>query len=117
MGKFVFFVKALLSNRPGIVLATLNVCYFAARDFFIGVFPLSNFDKIMLSQNAPAIVLTFIPHHLIHFLFSQMEWLMLQRLTLVILTFFITLQWLFIGWTAKTMARKLGKRKTNNGKY
>jgi hypothetical protein len=107
MGKFALLVKGLLTNRPGIVLATLNVCYFAAKDFINAPLPFGNFDKIMLSQNSPAIVLSFIPHQIIHFLFPQMEWLTLRQLTIAFLLFFVTLQWLFIGWAAKTIARKL----------
>lgn len=107
MGKLANFAKGLLTNHSGIVLATLNLCYFVSSGFLEGYFSLSNFDKIMLSQNAPAIALSFIPHQLIHFLFPQMDWLVLRHLTFAFLLFFVTLQWLFIAWTAKTIARKL----------
>jgi hypothetical protein len=107
MGKFAPFIKALLTNRLGIVLATLNLCYFAANDFFNAPTPFSNFDKIMLSQNSPAIVLSFVPYQLIRFLFPQMEWSAFRLLMLAFLLLFVTLQWLFIGWAAKTIARKL----------
>ena len=107
MEKFAPFMKALLTNRLGIVLATLNLCYFAAKDFFYAPSPFSNFDKIMLSQNAPAIVLSFIPYQLIHFLFPQMEWSASRLWRLAFLLFFVTLQWLFIGWAAKMIARRL----------
>jgi|SRR5215213_4686724 len=106
MEKLVNFAKSLLTNRPGIVLAALNLCYFAASGFLKGDFSMSNFDKIMLSQNAPAIVLSFIPHQLIHFLFTNLDWFTLRYLTFAFLLFFVTLQWLFIAWTAKMIAGK-----------
>jgi hypothetical protein len=107
MEKLVNFAKSLLTNRLGIVLATLNLCYFAGNRFPEGSLSLSNFDKIMLSQNAPAIVISFIPHQLIHFLFTDLDWFTLRNLTFAFLLFFVTLQWLFIAWAAKTVARKL----------
>ncbi|MDQ3798575.1 MAG: hypothetical protein M3384_03925 [Acidobacteriota bacterium] len=107
MEKLVNFAKSLLTNRPGIVLATLNLCYFASSDFSSAFFQLSNFDKIMLSVNAPAIVLSFVPHKLIHFLFPETDWLTLRYLSFIFLLFFVALQWLSICWTAKTIARKL----------
>jgi hypothetical protein len=113
MEKLVNFAKSLLTNRLGIVLATLNLCYFAASGFLKGDFSMNNFDKIMLSQNAPAIVLSFVPHQLIHFLFTDLDWLTLRYLTFAFLLFFVTSQWLFIGWTAKTIGRKLRNLKAS----
>jgi|GEM_PF-3260531 len=110
MEKFALLVKGLLSNRSGIVLATLNVCYFVSRDFFTSLMPMSNFDKIMLSQNSPALVFSFISQELTRFLFQQMHWSTLRQLTVALIFFFITLQWLFIGWAAKMIARKIGSR-------
>ena len=107
MEKLIYFAKSLLTNRLGIVLATLNLCYFASISFVRGNFGLSNFDKIMLSLNSPAIILSFIPHKLMHFLFLQADWLTRRQLTYAFLLFFVTLQWLFIAWTAKMIARKL----------
>lgn len=112
MGKFGNFINGLLTNHSGIVLATLNLCYFAASGFLEGKFRLSGFDKIMLSQNAPAIILSFIPHELIHFLFPDLDWLALHYATSAFLLFFVTLQWLFIAWSAKIIAGKLMKLKT-----
>lgn len=107
MEKLVNFAKSLLTNRLGIVLATLNLCYFVSGNFIGAHFSPGNFDKLMLSQNAPAIALCFVPNRLIHFLFPQTDWL--WQITLVFLLSFVALQWLFIGWTAKMIARKLMK--------
>ncbi|HEX8368690.1 MAG TPA: hypothetical protein VF604_09125 [Pyrinomonadaceae bacterium] len=112
MEKLVSFAKNLLTNRFGIVLAALNLCYFVSGNFIGGHFSLSNFDKIMLSQNAPAIVLSFAPNRLIHFLFPELDWLSLSQITLIFILSFVALQWLFIGWTSKMIARKLIKLKT-----
>ena len=112
MEKLVNFAEGLLTNRLGIVLATLNLCYFASSEFIGAHFSLSNFDKIMLSQNFPAIILSFVPNGLIHFLFPQMDWHAVWQITLVFLLSFVALQWLFIGWSAKMIARKLTTLRT-----
>lgn len=107
MKKLVNFAKSLLTNRLGIVLATPNLCYFVSSHFLSGLFQVSNFDKIMLSLNAPAIVPSLVAHRLMRFLFLETDGLTLRRWSFVFLLFFVALQWLAICWTAKTIARKL----------
>lgn len=110
MGKLTNFAKGLLTNRFGIVLATLNVCYFAAKGFGnIIVHPLSNFDKILIIQNLPAAAFSFISLTVIKFLFTASDRFWSYRFMFLITLFFVALQWLFIGWLAKTVARKLCK--------
>ena len=110
MEKFALFVKGLMTNHSGIVFAALNLCYFVSKDFVKGLITLNNFDKIMFSLNLPALILSFISDRLIYFLFQPVSWLTRNRLMFAFLLFFVTLQWLFIGWTAKMIARKLGSR-------
>ncbi len=102
------FVKGLITNRLGIVLAGLNLCYFA-HDSLKGINqPLTNFDKIMLGQNSPALLLTIIPLAAVKSLFSMTMFEFLWgQFGFITFLFFVTLQWLFIGWTAKKIAQKI----------
>lgn len=101
------FVVGLLTNRFGIVLATLNVCYFVS-DYFTNIFKTSNnFGKIIVVLNVPAIILTAIPLRIMDFLFSIPNLFSQRQLLSFIFLFFVTLQWLFIGWLAKTIALKI----------
>lgn len=103
MNKFIGFAGDLLGNRPGIVLAASNLCYFAWNGF--GSFRLlapSIFDKMMFCQNSPAVILTIASSEFFGFLFSKSSAHYPFRLSVFL--FFVTLQWLFIGWLAKTLA-------------
>jgi hypothetical protein len=62
------FIKGLLTNRFGIILATLNLCYLVSHNP-AGIRVLDNFDKLIFSLNSPAAVLTIIPITIIKFLF------------------------------------------------
>ena len=101
------FVKGLLTNRPGIILATLNVCYFVSINFPNLSYRPSNFCGIMLTLQTPAIILTFIPLEIGRFLFSTSYLLPYRQFVPVLFLFFVTLQWLFIGWAAKAIARRI----------
>jgi uncharacterized membrane protein YfcA len=106
------FIVNLLSNRFGIVLAALNLCYFVSNSFTAYAHhSFNNFDKIILSLNLPAAVLTVILLWFLEFLFPP-SYLFLDCLGFGILFFFVALQWLFIGWTAKAIARRI--RPTDN---
>jgi hypothetical protein len=128
MEKLVNFAKSLLTNRLGIVLATLNLCYFLSRDAFRLVFAHEhsdgsgcffsrhhpgilfghgNFDAVMLFQNSPAFIASLISGEFARFLFSGFCGFTYQKLWLILLVFFVALQWLFIARTAKTIAQKL----------
>lgn len=100
-------IKGLLTNRFGIVLAALNVCYFVSNNLSEIRHSLSNFDKVMLSLNFPAGVFSFASLKLIKSLFPTFYKTLDDEFGFVILLFFITLQSLFIGWTAKAIARRL----------
>ena len=118
------FVKGLVTNRFGIILAALNVCYFVSRKFVICAFS-NRFEdnsiffgqsvfywidvysaKIMLNINAPAIIASTFSDVCIK-ISADFSALTQARFIIVFLMFFITLQWLFIGWAAKTIARKI----------
>ena len=113
---FLNFTKGLLTNRLGIVLAALNLCYFAWNGFSVLASLPDNFGKVMISQNSPAIFLTVILTKLTEFLFSKPLTNVNHPLGLTAFLFFVTLQWLFIGWAAKAIARKI-KRRAETGLY
>jgi hypothetical protein len=109
------FVKGLLSNRFAIVLVTLNLCYFAhfaSYGLAVSHYPMSNFDKIMLALHLPAAFLAALPSMLIEFL-SLIESLSASsyrsprfvQVIFPVFLFFVALQWLFIGWTARKIAQ------------
>jgi hypothetical protein len=98
------FIKNLISNRFAIVLAALNLCYFASNAFS---FPSGGLSKIMLSLNSPATILTLVSYKVIQFLFSASSIILYRQAGFFVFSFFIILQWLLIGWTAKTIARRI----------
>ena len=101
------FVVGLLTNRFGIVLATLNVCYFAFCGFDKIFLASNNFDKIMTLLNVPSFILTALPLKVVGFLFSIRDVFSYRERLSIVFLIFVTLQWLFIGWFAKTIAQKI----------
>lgn len=104
------FIKNLVSNRFGIILATLNVCYFVSHNRG-AIRLLANYDELMISLNSPAALLTLIPVIIIKILFQMSYQFAFDQFGLVTFLFFVTLQWLFIGYLAKTVARKIESMK------
>jgi hypothetical protein len=107
MAGFLNFTKALATNRLGIVLAALNLCYFTWDGFSVLSSLPGNFDKIMIAQNSPAIILTIFSTETMEFLFSKPLTSVYHPFGLTVFLFLVALQWLFIGWAAKTIARKI----------
>ncbi len=123
------FIGSLFSNRFGIVLATLNICYFVSQAYFQRViahnhgesclvlkkfflFPANNeIYGFMLAQNLPALVLTLIPDYLMKNLSSNLCVFTQTKFQMIFFSFFITFQWLFIAWLAKIIAAKLARTK------
>jgi hypothetical protein len=119
------FIVNLFSNRFGIVLATLNVCYFLSRpyfrlmfahnhgedcfvlkSFFLFLMNISNLDRLMIIQNLPATIFSLVPYALMREIFSGICAFTQVKFQIVFFSFFIVLQWLFIAWIARTIARK-----------
>lgn len=119
------FIKELFANRLGIVLAALNVCYFASRNFinydfshgygkacwFNNHFNIvglkMQYSEIIFSLNSPAILFSLISTDLMQTIFPYTCGFELAKIHIVFTGFFTVLQWLFIGWTAKTIARTI----------
>lgn len=100
------FVKGLITNRFGIVLAALNVCHFLSHDNFY-----STFDKIMVVVNFPAVLLGLVSSQFIRILINDFPLYTKGSILTVLMIFFVTLQWLFIGWLAKIVAEKIRSMK------
>ena len=119
------FVKGLITNHFGIVLAALNVCYFVSKKFVPFAFSHGNEDSCVffnhyvfswmkihyaekiLSINSPAALLSMIPGKFMQIIFPDFCVFTQAKFQIILLIFFITLQWLFIGWAAKTIAQKI----------
>ena len=100
------FIKSLLSNRFGIVLATLNVCYLLYWfNNSSGFRPLTAF--LIFCLDLPALILTALLTGIFHLFFYTVPSEMVVRMNFVLLPFFVAFQWLFIGRLSKALAEKL----------
>jgi hypothetical protein len=124
------FIKESFANRLGIVLTALNVCYFVSKNFVGYIFSHNNggacfFGKsymyqwmrlqcadVMLYVNSPALVASTVLGELTQGISSGLCNFTQARIQIALSLVFITLQWLFIGQTAKTIARAV--RPTHN---
>jgi hypothetical protein len=122
------FAVELTSNRFGIVLAALNVCYFISRNFVAYAFSHGDGDKcffvkqhvfqwmkfqcadILLYINLPALAASAVQGKLMKNLFPDLCSFTHSQFQIIFLMIFITLQWLFIGWTAQTIARAIQQK-------
>lgn len=116
------FVKELITNRFGIVLAALNICYFFfSKNYFSAFFKSceENYSlcdrnsfywinfycaKLMLSINAVIVDITMSIYRFLPKVsnFSDSTNFQIQFFTFFFLLIF---QWLFIGWIAKNIAQ------------
>jgi hypothetical protein len=121
------FAKELFTNRFGIVLATLNICYFVSNKFisFIFAHPHGencNFYKkhfLMLYPiferspdwgfliNLPSLIASRFQGFFFLKIFPNLCNLMHMKIQIVFFTFFIALQWLFIAWLSYKIAQKI----------
>jgi hypothetical protein len=97
------FIVNLFSNRFGIVLATLNVCYFAGIEFS----PFGPPGTYFLYINLPAAILTSLSVLTVRIFSSKLSVANEMILGNTLFTFLIIMQWLFIAWIAKIIAQKL----------
>lgn len=115
------FIKQLLTNRLGIILAALNLCYLFSRPFFYATFSFDNttfcsmhtkhtftcvlmqYSEPFSSLNLPAVILSIIPDILIQS-FSRTYVPVNTNIQIAFFAFSLVLQWLLIGWTAKKIA-------------
>jgi hypothetical protein len=98
------FIVNLFSNRFGIVLATLNLCVFAAagRDLFN--YPLG---KIFACINLPSMISTWLSVEFIRIFAGQFSFAARNVLIGTLLGVFIALQWLLIARFASRLADRI----------
>jgi len=102
------FIVNLFSNRFGIVLATLNVCYFASRGNHVACTALG---KIYVSVNAPAAISAILSREFVKIFSHPLSFAAEDNLANAFFAVFIVLQWLFIAWIARTLAAKIRRAK------
>lgn len=102
------FIVSLFSNRFGIVLATVNVCYFASRVHNFRPQPL---DMPFACANSPAIIATVFFVDFLNIFIPKLSFQTKEIIGIIFAGAFVTLQWLFIAWIAKTLAAKLRPKK------
>lgn len=97
------FIIQLFSNRFGIVLAAINLCYLASK---AGNYRFRPLDPFFASANAPAFISSLFSLEIMKIFWQPMSSAVTTNFIGIFLVFFVTLQWLFIAWIAKTLAAK-----------
>ncbi len=103
------FIVCLFSNRFGIILAALNVCYLVSRG---EVFAHNALGKFFVLANAPAVSLTVLSLEFVTLFTGRNSPLTEYLIGNAFFVFFIVLQWLAIAWLAQTLARKIRPTKS-----
>jgi hypothetical protein len=98
------FIVNLLSNRFGIILATLNVCYFMSKG---NNFTDKPFGKIFLCANFPAALPATLSVEFINIFVHNLSDPAKMILANAFFIPFCIIQWLFIAWFARTIAQKI----------
>lgn len=102
------FVKTLLSNRFGIVLATINVCLVAYYLTEVPVFT-SVIEPLVICINIPAGILSAIVYSISRLLFYSVSDSASVQVRFFFVAFFVVLQWLLIAHLARTIAQKFSR--------
>ena len=98
------FITELFSNRFGIVLAALNLCYFASK---INSFTTPPTGKFFACANLPAIVSAALSLEFVEIFTRRLSLPTENALGSAFFGVFIVLQWLFIARIAKTLAARI----------
>jgi hypothetical protein len=100
------FIGSLFSNRFGIVLAALNVCYFVSK----GSDVTNNlFGKIFVCMNFPAAISALLAREFVEIFSHNLSFAAEMTVANIFFAFFIAGQWLFIAWIAKTLGAKVSR--------
>ena len=108
------FVGSLFSNRFGIVLAAINLCYLAGRGIGLFDFLRTPSAKYFLSLNFPSLIAAGLSLRAAQIFLPEISFEAQTGLKIGLFAFFIVIQWLSIGWLTKTLAEKLRKFSFNN---
>src|SRR4051812_48671893 len=101
------FIVNLFSNRFGIVLAALNLCYLANQIYGKIDFVPTAFAKFFFIINLPAAFSSYFFYQIISVFFSKFEYRSEVNFKLAFFGVFIVFQWLFIAWIARIITQKL----------
>ena len=102
------FIVDLFSNRFGIILAALNLCYFAGKGMATMYQP---FGTIFGCANFPAAISSLLSVEFIRIFAHPISLTAEIMLANAFFAVFITLQWLFIAWIARMLATKISPSK------
>jgi hypothetical protein len=102
------FLVNLFSNRFGIVLAAVNVCYFAGKAHSYAPRPL---EMPFACANSPAVAATLLALEFVRIFVPGLSFQTRDVLAVGFAGVFVVLQWLFIAWLSETLAAKI--RQTN----
>ena len=97
------FTINLFSNRFGIILATLNVCFFVSKGSAVTD---SLLGKIFFCANIPAGISAILSVQIVKIFSSPLSFPTEMAIANTFFAFFIVAQWIFIAFIAKTVARK-----------
>jgi hypothetical protein len=103
------FIVNLFSYRFGIVLAAINLCYFAGKGIGLFNFFRNPSAKYFLSLNFPALIVAHLSFEIAHNILPEISFEAQTDLKVSFFAFFIVVQWLLIGWLTKIFAEKLRK--------
>jgi hypothetical protein len=97
------FIVNLFSNHFGIILAALNVCYFASKGNHVAC---TGFGKLFVAVNFPAALAALLAREFVKIFAHPLSFATETTIANIFFAFFIAGQWLFIAWLARTIARK-----------
>jgi hypothetical protein len=98
------FIVQLFSNRFGIILAALNVCYLVSCG---EVFAHNALGKFFLSINVPSICATVLSLEFLTLFTGRKSPFTEYVMGNALFVFYIVLQWLFIAWFSYALAAKI----------
>ena len=105
------FIMSLVTNRLGIILATLNLCFFASKSNAVQALDRIPLGRFFLVLNLPSLICAGFSSEIVISIYTGLTDSSQKKIGIFFATFFMILQWLFIGWLAKSIAGKLTRAK------
>lgn len=104
------FVKSLLTNRLGIVLAAWNVSYFFYQVNYTTPLTTKLAEKFFICLNLPAIIASILPSEFLGFLIFNSSQVFRFQIRYFSFIIFMIFQWVFIAHLAKVIAQRLSEK-------
>lgn len=102
------FIIQLITNRFGIILVALNLCYFVSKN---NDFVRQPFGKLFLCANFPSAISALLSVEVVKFFSHHLSFPQELAYANFFFVFFCAAQWLFVAWFAKTLAAKIRRPK------